>query len=533
MLDGRTVKALAIGVFVLGLAGPAMAAGPDAALLAAVKTQDAATVRALVRDRPASLNQADADGTTLLHWATDRNDLVVAELLVRAGANVRATSRYGITPIHSAALYGNADMLTLLLKAGADANAATPEGETTLMTAARTGNADAVKVLLAAGAAVNVREGWKQQTALMWAAHEGNVDAATVLIESGASLSDRSVFGWTPFLFAVRQGHDAMIRMLLSAGADINDTLPDGTNALVSAVQSGNFETASLLLELGINPNASAQGWTALHQVAWVRRPQHGWRNPAQTPQGQVGSLDLLRRLVAHGADVNARQTKEPSADLEGRNNFNRFGSTAFSLAAKNVDVPMMRVLLELGADPFLATVEGTSPIMVAAGVGIYSQGENPGQPEEAADAVKLLVDLGASVREVDSNGDTAMHGPAWRGSNETVEILARAGSPLDVKNKYGWSPLTVANGVYYNARIMMNKHTAKLLTDLMRARGLDPGEEASSTNVNASQSGVVKGNAVIEDQLDAANTNEVKQNLLDLQMKHEEALRRILLDMK
>jgi hypothetical protein len=235
-----------------------------------------------------------------------------------------------------------------------------------------------------------------------------------------------------------------------------------------------------------------------------------------------LSSLDLARTLVAAGADVNARQTKEPNSDMEGRNSLNRFGATAFFLAAKSVDVPLMEVLLEIGADPFIGNVDGDSPLMVAAGVGVYSQGESPGQPEESADAVKLLLDLGAPVNDVDKNGETALHGPAWRGSNEAVTLLVDAGARLDVRNSRGWLPLTIADGVYYNARIMMNKHTAKHLRDLMVARGLDVSD--SSANL----AGAIRSE--IEDELltDAQNPSEVQQKLVEEQRKREEAIKKL-----
>jgi ankyrin repeat protein len=379
-----------------------------------------------------------------------------------------------------------------------------------------------VRLLLARGAQVNAKERWKNQTALMWAAHEGNVATVKLLLEAGANVNDRSRFGWTPLLFAARQGQVGSIQALAAAGARINDTLPDGTSALVTAVQGLNFEAAAALLEAGIDPNASAQGWTALHQIAWSRRPQRGQNNPGQKPLGSVGSLELAKILVAHGADVNARQTKEPSSDMEGRNSLNRYGATAFFLAAKSVDVPLMQVLLDLGADPFIGNVDGDSPLMVAAGVGVYSQGESPGQPEESADAVKMLLDLGAPVTEVDKNGETALHGPAWRGSNEAVMLLVNAGAKLDARNNRSWLPLTIAEGVYYNARVMMNKHTAQLLRELMTARGLDTSDK------EANLAGAIRSEIDDENQVDAQNPSEIQQRLVEEQHRREEALKKI-----
>src|SRR5215831_19024130 len=474
-LKGFGLRAVAIAL----VATSAYAAG-GSAITKAVRNGDVAAVRALVKT-PSAANAADADGTTALHWAADRDDLAVAELLVRAGANVKAANRYGFTPMYSAALNGDAAMIALFLKGGADANVALPEGETPLMTAARTGNVDAIRVLLENGASVNAKENWKKQTALMWAAHEGNAEAAKYLLAAGAKVDDRSIFGWTPLLFAARQGQDEVIRVLVAAGANVNERLPDGTGALVTAIQGLNYQTAAVLLDAGLDPNADAQGWTALHQLVWSRRPQRGQNNPGQKPKGTTSSVDLAKILVEHGADINARQTKEPNSDMEGRNSLNRYGATAFFLAAKSCDVPMMQALLALGADPFIGNVDGDTPLMVAAGVGVYSQGESPGEPEESAEAVKILLDLGAPVNDHDKNNETPLHGPAWRGSNEAVTLLVNAGAKLDVRNNRGWLPLTIADGVYYNARVMMNLHTAKLLRELMVSRGMDASDKSAN----------------------------------------------------
>jgi ankyrin repeat protein len=418
---------------------------------------------------------AEPDGTTALHLAIRRGDAQMVDALIRAGASVKATNRYGIAPVLVAATLGNAAILERVLEAGANPNTATPEGETALMMAARTGDAPSVKRLVVGGANVNAREEWKGQTALMWAAAENNPAAMAVLIEAGADIRARSKGGvFTPLLFAVRAGHIEASRVLVDAGAQVNEPMVDGTSPLLLAVINAHYGMASSLLEHGADPKADAQGWTALHQVAWSRRPNTGFNLPGPAPSGSLDSLDLVRRLVARGADVNARQTKEPKDGY--RNQLNRAGATPFLLAAKSVDLPLMRVLLELGADPALTTDDGTTALMAAAGVGIWAPGENPGSDDEAYAAIKLVYEVGGGgVNDVDENGETAAHGAVYRaGSIAMLGFLLDKGAKIDVLNKKGWTPLIAADGVEYTPNVLKRyPDAAVFLRQALAARGL------------------------------------------------------------
>jgi ankyrin repeat protein len=420
-------------------------------------------------------NTIDPDGTTSLHWAVQRNDLDAVEKLIRAGTDVKAANRYGVTPLQVAAVNGSAPMIEKLLAAGAEPNTALPEGETVLMTAARTGDAAAVKVLVEHGAKVNATEGWRKQTALMWAAAEDNVAAAKVLIDAGADIQARSKGGaFTAFLFAVRGGHIGTSGVLLDAGADVNQPMPDGTSPLLLALINAHFELAGFLLDRGADPNADGQGWTALHQIVWSRRPNTGFNLPGPVATGNLDSLDLVRKLVKLGANVNARQKKEPRDGY--RNQLNRIGATPFLLAAKSVDLPLMRLLLENGADPTLKTDEGTTALMAAAGVGIWAPGENPGTDEEALAALKLTFEVGGGgVNDVDNNGETALHGAIYRaGSIAMVKFLLEKGAKLDVRNKKGWTPLIAADGVEYTPNVLKRyPETAAFIRGVMRERGM------------------------------------------------------------
>ena len=403
-------------------------------------------------------------------------------------------NRYGVPPLSLAATNGNAAILELLLKAGANPNAMQSEGETALMTAARTGIPAAVTTLLAHGADVNAKESWRGQTALMWAAAEGHADTIQVLLEAGAQINARSNAGWTALLFAAREGKIPAVKTLLAGGANVNDALlarraaaavlarggwrrsraaaARGSSALVLAVGSGHFELAAALLDAGANPNAAAQGWTALHHLTWIRKPGTGSNDPAPYGSGNMDSLTLVRKLKAHGADVNARVTRRPNVGVTA---LNFIGATPFFMAARGGDTELMRLLVELGADPLLPNEDGTTPLMVAAGVGTHSPGEDAGSPPEALEAVKLALELGNDVNAVDKNGNTAMHGAAFKQLPEVVKLLAANGADVNVwnkKNVSGWTPLRIAVGVHRGMNFRFHVPTADALKEIMvRAR--------------------------------------------------------------
>lgn len=453
-----------------------------AALTLAVSGAAAQTPRA-------DVNARAADGTTPLYWAAAKNDLDAAARLIAAGADASIASRYGVAPLSLAALNGNAAVITVLLKAGADPNTALPDGETALMTAARTGVVDAVKALLAAGARVDAKETTRGQTALMWAAAEGHVDTLAMLLAHGADLHARSTAGWTPWLFAVREGRFDAVRALLDAGAKIEDVVPStdgrrrpggssqeapsGPGALHLAVGSNHFELAAYLLDRGANPNAAGPGWTALHHITWMRKPGQGSNGPGPKGSGRLDSLELVRKLAAHGANLNARVTRRPSV---GTTALNLMGGTPFFLAARTADFEMMRLLAELGADPRLPNEDGTTPLMAAAGAGTHSPGEDPGSEPEAVEAVKLTLALGNDVNAVDKNGNTAMHGAAYKQLPAVVDLLVAHGARIDIwhrKNVMGWTPLRIAVGVHRGMNFRFHEPTADRLRRVMIAAGV------------------------------------------------------------
>jgi ankyrin repeat protein len=119
-------------------------------------------------------------------------------------------------------------------------------------------------------------------------------------------------------------------------------------------------------------------------------------------------------------------------------------------MAADTADVPLMRLLVELRANPTIPNADNCPPLLAAAGIGTLAPGEEAGTESEILEALRFLLDLGADINAVDNNGETAMHGAAYKNAPQVVEFLASHGARVDIwnrQNKYGWTPLTIAEG--------------------------------------------------------------------------------------
>ena len=296
-----------------------VAATSDLALIEAARNREPETVVALLK-RHVDINAVQPDGSTALHWAAQWDDLQTAELLIRAGAHVNTANDYGATPLSLAATNGSAAMIERLLKAGADPNAALPSGETVLMTAARSGHLEAVQALISAGADVNAAEREHRQTALMWAVAERHVDVARLLVDRGADVRARSASGFTPLLFAARMGDRDLVSLCLAHGAEINETDTDGTTPLIAATVRGHAALAEWLLDHGADPNQDTTGYSALHWAAGTFDTMSTREYTTETGEWSAlagiaqrdAKIRLIKALLAHGADINARLKKNP-----------------------------------------------------------------------------------------------------------------------------------------------------------------------------------------------------------------------------
>jgi uncharacterized protein len=465
-------------IFLLSCVTGFSATSSDLRLVEAVKNKDHEAVRSLLKQH-VLVNARAGDGATALAWAAHWDDLDTADLLIHSGANVNAANELGVSPLSLACGNGNSSMVDKLLKAGANAKAALGSGETVLMECVRGGNLDAVKLLLAGGADVNAKPDDHGQTALMWAAAEKHPEMVRALLDHGADVHVESNGGFTPLLFAARSGDLESAKTLLASGANPNDSAADGS-ALLIACASGHEELSIYLLEKGAKPNvADDHGITPLHYALLrgmsAARSLHATSQDGWDYYYRPDMVDLIKALLAHGADPNAKIEEKPRLEgpFQGSESPNHMGSaTPFLLAAASADIAAMRILKAAGADPNRVTSgaaefntqAGTTALMLAAGIG--GGRRIPIRKEDAMvhfvqpfdglqiqkqylEAVKFLVEeMGADVNAVDQGGSTALHLAAWRGADLIIQYLVDKGAKIDAKDMYGQTALSIAEEV-------------------------------------------------------------------------------------
>jgi ankyrin repeat protein len=313
---------------------------------------------------------------------------------------------------------------------------------------------------------------------------------------------------FSPLMRAAKNGDIDTAKILLGAGARIDDGGSDGTNPLVYAIVSGQAAFAHFLLGQGADPNGAIDGTTALHAAsgdvdtwlkAWNRR--HGGGGPYYVDKIRIKleeRLPLVKALLAKGANPNARASASEmiaggflrngaydnftigTGDVSGAtplwvasysmNGGGGFGGTRPANVVRSTG-EILRTLLAAGADPNLRTVDGTTPLMAAAGCGWSTY--TPGKPRAdrrptAEEAVKILVEEAHSaVNTVNEAEFTPLHCAAFSGLNEVVQFFVDRGAALNARDWRGRTPFRLAEGAKQNFQFQEWPATAELLRNL------------------------------------------------------------------
>jgi ankyrin repeat protein len=475
----RHVMRGVLGALVLSALLSAAAGAPVADAAMQGNTE---AVRSLLK-QAADVNGAQGDGMTALHWAAMKDDADLAQLLLYAGANVRATTRIGAyTPLILAAKNGSATVMAPLLKAGADANVPTSNGATPLMLAAASGNLDAVTILLDHGADVNAKEAVRNLTPAMFAAASNRAPVLELLAKRGADLkaaskvTDLAALSRDPAaLREFTQGNPAPPgeppaagrsgpapaggpggrgggRGLQTPGVDRNYQLNElvaaqgGLTPLLLATREGHMESVKVLLDAGAD----------------IDQPSAGDKTSPLLIATINGHFDLAKFLLEKGADPKLASDNNATALYAALNvewaPKSLYPQPRAQLNQKTTYLELMKALLDKGADPNLRLnkkvwYSGYSFDLS----GVDETGATPFWRAAYAsdvDAMKLLVAYG-----VDPNIPTKRLAGRGRFGDVDREVKDVSGLPPIPVGGPAVTPLQAAAGVGYGEGFAANSH--------------------------------------------------------------------------
>jgi uncharacterized protein len=514
------------------------AAQPDGstALHWATYQGDARTAELLLH-AGAHPNVATDTGMTPLLLACEAGKADLVEALLRGGADINQTMTGGETSLMMAARTGSVPVLRLLVGHGAAVDAVEKKrGTTALMWAAANGNSDAVRFLISKGANLNIRSGTTDPGRRPYLAQtgrdrisefvggyglagvvgkgdtdtpEGKAMVAKQIATAKKVLADHPLpkppppgrirwGGLTPLIFAARQGDLATVKALVAAGADVNGTSEFGWSALLAATQNKYYRIGEYLLQHHADPNiANGGGWNPLY-IATDNRNIEGGDYPVRKPD--MDHLDFIKELLAAGANPNLRMHSSTETRTVFTNQWLvEDGATPFLRSAQSGDLVLMKLLVDHGADPKIATDYNVTPLMVASGIGWVEGVTYEWSPQETLEAVQYLLDHGADVNAQDAEDlRTALMGAAHKGRNDVIQLLVQHGADLglhDIGSRdtvhqlagVSWQAIDYADGLVRVGVQSSQGHpdTAALLRKMMKARGLAvPPEGRSLTSI-------------------------------------------------
>ena len=454
------LRGIAAGVLAGVFASALLVAQAQAPVADAAMHGDRAAVKALLQ-QGGDVNAAQGDGMTALHWAAMKNDGELAQMLVYAGANVKATTRLGSnTPLVLAARNGNAPVVQVLLKAGADAKAATSTGTTPLMLAAASGNTEAVTALLAAGSDLEAKESSMQQTPLMFAAAFSRVEVMKALVAAGANVKATTKVVNLASLtspedeFRQQQTPPATGAPVAAGARPAGAPTPEPSAGAAPPAAAGAPAPAASPAQAQTQAGGGGGGGgggrrgPAVGKAGVDRQFRYnelvGWQG-GLTPllfAVRQGSMEAVDVLLGAGADVNQVSAGDKSSPL------------VLAIANGHFDVAMH--LLEKGANPNLIAENGVAPLYGVVNVqwapkALYPQPRSYLQQQATyLDTMKALLDKGADpnarlrfkvwysgynfdLSGVDEIGATAFWRAAYAADIDAMKLLVKYGADPNI----------------------------------------------------------------------------------------------------
>ncbi|KAI0982874.1 hypothetical protein GJ496_007401 [Pomphorhynchus laevis] len=337
--------------------------------------------------------------------------------------DVNKASASGITPMLMVSEVGWSDVLEKLIRrggmvdaapSGRKAESAKIAGSTPLIGATKYNHPDCVSVLLNNNANPDHQNG-SGISALMLAAEQGYRECVKLLVKAGASLElaprgdialKMNLCGQTPLFCASKEGHVDIVNFLLEKGANPNAVNHYGVSTLWIPSQKGYIEIVKLLLQYKANPELAPSGSDA------DERGISGW-TPLYVAM-KSRNLEVARILLHHGANPNA---------------VTKLGSTPFLLASEVADLEIIKYFVECnaaldfapsGSEADKLNITGQTPLFMAT-------------LKERLDVVQYLISKGVQVNVKNRYGVSPLLLCAEGGNFQMIKTLIEAGADVNI----------------------------------------------------------------------------------------------------